>query len=447
MGRRARAERAAPRVVEARVDALDQDGRGVARLDGKVVFLDGALPGERVRAALARSRRRFDEGHTLEVLEASPERVPPRCPHFGVCGGCSLQHLEARAQLAHKQVDLLAKLARLGGVRPARVAEPVRGPVWGYRRKARLGCKHVPGKGGVLVGFRERRAHLIADIGECHVLVPEVGLRIRALRELLGALDARAAIAQIEVAAGEGPPLLVLRHLEPLAAPDRERLRSFARGHGLHLALQPAGPDSVHALEPPELPALGYRLPAFDLELRFGALDFVQVNAAVNEALVARAVQALAPRPGEPVLDLYCGLGNFSLALARRGARVTGVELGEAMVARARDNAARNGLTAAFASADLSDPREAARRIAAGAPKLLLDPPRSGAEAVVAAVRDAAGAAPRRIVYVSCNAATLARDAGVLVTQCGYRLSQVCVVDMFPHTSHVESMAVLERGP
>ena len=441
-----RSERQAPVLIEARVDSLDQDGRGVARIDGKVTFIDGALPGERVRAQLQRRRQRMDEARTLEVLEASAQRVVPRCPHFGVCGGCSLQHLAADAQLRHKRDDLLSKLAHIGRVTPALVGEPLRGPVWGYRRKARLGCRHVPGKGGVLVGFRERRANLLADIGECHVLLPEVGTRIRALRDLFSALDGRDVIAQVEVAAGDGAVLLVVRNLAPLSLADRDRLSRFAREHALHIALQPGGVDSVSALEPAALPRLAYRLAAFDLELEFSPLDFVQVNAAINEALVARAVQVLAPSAGEQVLDLFCGLGNFSLALARRGAQVVGVELGAQMVARARSNARLNSIdTACFHAADLSQCEVAAHWAAHGASKWLLDPPRTGAEALVRALASPGVKPPSRIVYVSCNPATLARDAGVLVNECGYRFAQVSVVDMFPQTNHLEALAVFER--
>ena len=433
MGRRRRRQRE-PTEAVARVDSLDQEGRGVARVDGKVTFIDGALPGEEVRIRVYRSRRRFDEADTLAVLQPSGERVRPLCPHADPCGGCSLQHLSHDGQIHHKQADLMAKLLPWS---------------WGYRRKARLGCKHVPGKGGVLVGFRERRAHLIADIGECHVLVPEVGMRIRALRDLLSAMDACDAIPQIEMAAGDDAVVLVLRNLHPLQAADLERLRAFARQHSLCLALQPGGPDSVVALEPAELPVLSYRLPLFDLTLEFEPLDFVQVNGAINESLVERAVNALDPQPGEAVLDLFCGLGNFSLALARRGAAVTGIEMGEAMVARASANAARNGLPAArFHTADLASADEAVRWVGQGASKLLLDPPRTGAEAVALAVEGAAPwRRPARIVYVSCNPATLARDAGVLVNAAGYRLAEISVVDMFPHTNHLESMAVFEREP
>lgn len=442
MGRRGRAPRE-PEFAEGTVESLDQDARGVARIDGKVTFIDGALPGERVRAELRRRKRTHDEARTVEVLAASPERVAARCPHFGTCGGCTLQHLDGAAQLRHKQADLLDKLRHIGAVTPARVGEPVRGPLWGYRRKARLGCKNVPGKGGVLVGFRERRAHLVADIHECHVLIPAVGLRIRELRALLSGLDARDAIPQIEVAAGDGAPLLVLRNLEPLGAPDTQRLRAFARDTGLAIALQPGGPHTVTALAPDPLPELHYRLAAFGLDLGFGALDFVQVNGAINEALVERAVAALAARDGDPVLDLFCGLGNFSLALARTGARVTGVEMGEGMVRRATDNALRNAIDrATFHAGDLSDPDTAARWVRTGATHVLLDPPRSGAEAVVAALGPSA---VQRLVYVSCGPATLARDAGRLVHEQGFRLDEVAVVDMFPHTNHVESLAVFER--
>ena len=438
------AEARARRIAEVVVDSLDQEARGVARIDGKVTFIDGALPGERVRAEVRRRKRRFDMARTLEVLEESPQRVTPRCPHFGVCGGCSLQHLAADAQLEHKQRDLLDKLAHIGKVHPERVAPPLRGARWGYRRKARLGCRLVPAKGGVLAGFRERHANLVADIRECHVLPPAVGQGIVALRALLTGLEVRDAVPQLEFAAGDGVVLMVLRHLRPLGEADREALRGFARRTGIAVALQAGGPDSIVALEPPVLPAMSYRLEAFDLELGFGPLDFVQVNAAINEALVERAVAAVDPAPGEPVLDLYCGLGNFSLALARRGARVTGVEMGAAMVERARDNAARNGIGSAdFHAGDLSREESAARWAAAGFQAWLLDPPRSGAAALVAALdRDP----PRRIVYVSCNPATLARDAGALVNGHGYRLHEVSVVDMFPHTNHVESLAVFRRG-
>jgi 23S rRNA (uracil1939-C5)-methyltransferase len=436
-----------PVYSEAVVDSLDQEGRGVARVDGKVMFIDGALPGEQVRVQIHRRKKSFDEAFTIEVLRASEERIEARCPHFGLCGGCVLQHLGGDAQLRYKQDDLLQKLARIGQVQPQHVGEAIRGPLWGYRRKARLGVKHVPAKGGVLVGFRERRAHLIAQTDECHVLIPQVGMRITALRELFATLDAHAGIAQIEVASSEEKVLLVLRHLVPLSESDRHKLCAFAREHELMIALQSGGPDTVTGLYPATLPLLSYRLDEFELELFFSALDFVQVNAAINEALVREAVTALDFQAGESVLDLFCGLGNFSLALARRGAKVDGVELGEAMVSRARSNAAHNALdhSARFHNGDLFQTDTARQFIAQGATKILLDPPRSGAEAVVSAIGDAGGCAPQRIVYVSCNPATLARDAGSLVNEQGYKMREVRVVDMFPHTNHLEAMAVFER--
>ena len=433
--------------AEAFVDSLDQEGRGIARVDGKVMFIDGALPGEHVRAQIHRRKRSYDEAFTIEVLRASAERVVPRCPHFGLCGGCALQHLDSAAQLRHKQDDLLDKLARIGQVRPAQIGEAISGPVWGYRRKARLGVKSVPAKGNVLVGFRERRAHLIADIHECHVLVPQVGMLIDALRAMLSELDARASIAQIEVTSSDAEVLLVLRNIEPLGERDRQRISDFARAHGLMIALQSGGPQTVVGLYPQRLPQMRYRLDEFDLDLFFSALDFVQVNGAINAVLVRAAVAAMALQPGESVLDLFCGLGNFSLALARRGACVDGVELGDAMVARARSNASHNNIDCArFHSGDLFQDEDARHWIASGATKILLDPPRSGAQAVVAAIGAAEnGRAPQRIVYVSCNPATLARDAGALVNQHGYRMLEVRVVDMFPHTNHLEALAVFER--
>jgi 23S rRNA (uracil1939-C5)-methyltransferase len=304
----------------------------------------------------------------------------------------------------------------------------------------------VPAKGNVLVGFRERRAHLISELHECHVLVPQVGMLIDTLRAMLSQLDARASIAQIEVATSDEEVLLVLRNIEPLGEDDRQRLSDFARTHDLMIALQSGGPQTVAGLYPVQLPQMRYRLDEFELELFFSALDFVQVNGAINALLVRAAVAALAPESGEKVLDLFCGLGNFSLALARRGASVDGVELGEAMVARARSNAGHNGIDCArFHSGDLFQAEHAQRWIETGASKILLDPPRSGAQAVVAAIGAAGALAPQRIVYVSCNPATLARDAGALVNEYGYQMRDVRVVDMFPHTNHLEALAVFER--
>ncbi len=428
---------------EALITGLDPSGRGVARVEGKVVFIDGALPGERVHYEVYKRKRRHAEARLAAILEPSPQRVTPKCPHFGVCGGCALQHLDAHAQVLHKQRDVLDKLRHLAKVEPARVNDPIRGPQWGYRRKARLGCKQVPAKGGVLVGFRERGGRLLADIHSCAVLAPEIGELIQPLRDLLSGLAASREIAQIEIAVGDTQALLVLRNLQPLNTPDRRRLTDFAELHGLALALQSGGPDSVTGLAPAELPPLRYRLDAQDLDLEFGALDFIQINHPVNQALVSATVAALDPASGEAVLDLFCGLGNFSLAVARQGAQVTGLELSPAMVARAQANARANGIdNAQFHSADLSDAATAGYWLGRGWDTLLLDPPRTGAAAVIAALRTAA---PQRIVYVSCNPATLARDAGVLVHELGYILASCTVVDMFPHTRHVETLSVFER--
>jgi len=421
---------------EALITGLDPSGRGVARVDGKVVFIDGALPGERVHYEVYKRKRRHAEARLAKILEPSPQRVSPKCAHFGVCGGCALQHLDGSAQVLHKQQDVVDKLQHLAKVEAVQVTEPIRGPQWGYRRKARLGCKLVPAKGGVLVGFRERNGRLLADIQSCAVLAPEIGELIQPLRKLLSGLAARREIAQIEIAVGDTQALLVLRNLQPLSESDRQQLKDFAALHGLAIALQSGGPDSVTGLAPADLPRLSYRLEAQDLELEFGALDFIQVNHSA-------AVAALDPAPGEAVLDLFCGLGNFSLALARRGAEVTGLELSTAMVARAGANARANRIdNAKFHSADLGDPVTTRQWLGQGWRKLLLDPPRTGAAVVIAALSQHA---PQRLVYISCNPATLARDAGVLVHQFGYTLATCTVVDMFPHTSHVETLSVFER--
>jgi len=428
---------------EAVVIDLDPSGRGVARVDGQVVFIDGALPGERVQYDVYKRKRRHAQARLSRIIEASAERVEPQCPHFGVCGGCALQHLEGQAQITHKQRDLVGKLEHLGKIENTHMLPPIRGPLWGYRRKARLGCKNVPAKGGVLVGFRERNGRLLADIHSCPVLVPEIGQLIEPLRDLLSGLEASSGIAQIEVAVGDTQSLLVLRNLQPLELADQGKIRAFAAQHNVAIALQPAGPGSVVGFAPANLPRLSYRLDEQGIELEFGALDFVQVNGAVNQALISAAVEAMCPGQGERVLDLFCGLGNFSLALARSGALVTGLEMSQAMVTRAAANASANNLDSAqFHSADLSKSDTVKHWLEQGWPKMLLDPPRTGAADVITAL---GSSAPQRIVYISCNPATLARDAGVLVHEKNYRLSSCRVVDMFPHTSHVESLSVFER--
>lgn len=444
------------------VRTVDERGRGLAEVAGADadagggrLRVPGVLAGERVRARYRRMGRTA-EGELVEVLAPAPGRTPPRCAHFPACGGCDWQHLAPEAQLRDKQARLLAALAGAGVV-PERTDPPIRGPAYGYRRKARLGVRFVPGKGGALVGFREKRGNRVAVIESCAVLHPALGARIRALRDLVGSLDARARIAQIEAAAGDAEAVLVFRHLEPLGAADLGRLRRFADATGLGVALQPGGPDSLTPLAGPF--ELSYTLPGPGLELRFGPLDFVQVNAEVNAALVARAVAEL--RPAGRVLDLFCGIGNFTLALAAAAAaaraadgsagaartEVAGVEGDPRLVERARANARRNGLEgfARFHAADLARPQALAPLLAEGVDRLLLDPPRTGAEEAL----DALAAAPRlpeRIVYVSCHPATLARDLARLVHGLGYRPRAVAAADMFAHTSHVEAIATLERA-
>ena len=425
---------------------MDARGRGIAEVDGRCVQVPGALAGERVRARYRRRRKRHDEAELTGVLAAAPDRVPPRCPHFYACGGCDWQHLEADADLRAKEAGVLSALAA-AGVAPDRVAPPIRGPRYGYRRKARLGVRFVPGKGGALVGFREKSGSRLAVLDACAVLHPAVGGRLAELRALIDSLDAREGVPQIEFAAGDARAMLVFRHLEPLGAADLERLRRFGAVAGLAIAVQPGGPDSVVALDDGGL-ELSYRLAAFGLELGFHPLDFVQVNPEVNAALVERVVAEL--RPAGRVVDLFCGIGNFTLALARAGrgagVAVTGVEGESRLAERARQNARRNGLAGVgFRAGDLTHPETLAACFAGGVDRLVLDPPRSGAMEVLGSLASNPSAAPGRIVYVSCQPETLARDLGLLVNGLGYRLSSLAVADMFPHTSHIESVATLER--
>lgn len=429
--------------VEADIESLSHDGRGVARVDGKTVFVDNALPGERVVFRYTWTRRKFDEARTETVLQASPARVEPACAHTDICGGCSLQHLEPRAQIERKAATLAEQLDHFGGLAPQQWLEPLTGPVTGYRGKARLGVKYLDKHGTALVGFREKRNSLVADITRCEVLVPELGHALPALRELINGLETRRRIPQIEVAAGDDTLALVFRHLDPLPAADSERLAAFCRERGWHCYLQPGNETTVHRIWPVEgEERLYYRHPDLDMDMAFHPLDFVQVNAAINRRMVPRALDLLAVESGHRVLDLFCGLGNFTLPLARRAASVTGVEGSRAMVERGYENARRNGVdNADFYDWDLT--RDPAGQSWAQGPfeRVLLDPPRSGAAEMVPHL-------PRlgaeRVVYVSCNPATLARDAGELARH-GYCLEAAGVMDMFPHTTHMESLAVFQR--
>ncbi|MEG3192234.1 23S rRNA (uracil(1939)-C(5))-methyltransferase RlmD [Lysobacter sp. D1-1-M9] len=437
---------------EAEITALTHDGRGVARRpDGKAVFVAGALPGERVMASQTRRHRSFDEARTVEVLQAAPERVAPRCEHFGVCSGCALQHFDGTGQILAKQRVLMDNLERIGHVTPERVLAPLTDAAWGYRRKGRLSVRRVEKKGKTLVGFRETDPRFVADIAACHTVIPQIGERIGALAALVDSLQARSDIPQIEFIAGDPIPgadgdahsgiALTFRHMTPLSDADQAAIVAFAQAHDFAVFLQPGGVDSVHPLWPVE-PKLRFSLPQWDLEFAFRPLDFIQVNAGLNGKMIASALELLDAQPHDRVLDLFAGLGNFTLPLARSVREVVGVEGEAGLVQRARDNAMRNGIAnAQFHAADLAKDLSEESWMREGFDRLLLDPPRSGADFVLTQL-------PlkqfKRIVYVSCHPASLARDAGYLVNQRGWKLRAAGVMDMFPHTAHVESIAMFE---
>jgi len=428
------------------VESLDREGRGIAHVEGKAIFIEGALPGETVSYASYRRKPSYEQATATAIHEPSAERESPRCPHFGVCGGCSMQHLEARAQVAAKQRVLEDNLWHIGKLRPETLLRAVYGLAWGYRERARLSVRLVPKKGGVLVGFHERKSSFIADMRSCEILPRRVSDLLLPLRTLIAGLSNPTRLPQIELAVGEAVTVLVLRILDPLSAADEDALRGFAAQHGVQFWLQRAGPDTAEPFFPPDAPPLFYSLPEFGVQINFRPTDFTQVNQAVNRILVRRALALLDPRPGERIADLFCGLGNFSLPIASRGAEVLGLEGSAQLVRRAEANAQANGL-AARARFETVNLFEASNCAALGVndggfDKLLIDPPREGAVEVVKAL----GAnGPRRIVYVSCDPATLARDAEVLVQVKGYRLAAAGVINMFPHTSHVESMALFEK--
>jgi len=422
------------------IAALNHDAEGVVR-EAKTVFVPGTLPAERVRFRRIRRHRQHDEGELLEILEPSTERVPPRCAHFGVCGGCALQHLAPAAQLRVKQNELAENLQRIGKLAPQRWLAPLAGPVWQYRRRARLGAKYVAKRGRVLVGFRERQKPYIAALSRCEILAAPVDALIEPLGELLSGLQAREAIPQIEVAIADNARVLVFRHLVALGAGDRAALAAFGAGRGLQVYLQPGGVDSIAPLA--EAAVLEYRLPDFALRFEFQPTDFVQVNAVINRALVAQAVELLQVERTHRVLDLFCGLGNFTLPLAQRAAEVVGIEGEAGLVARARHNATLNEIdNVRFHVANLAAADGGAAALAGRFDRVLLDPPRAGALEVLPRL---AALEAARMVYVSCHPGTLARDLGLLCHEHGYRLEAAGVIDMFPHTTHVESIAVLEK--
>ena len=427
-----------------RVESLDQEGRGVAHVDGKAVFINGALPGEIVTYTPYLKKPRYELAQVQQILKPSAARAEPRCRHYGICGGCSIQHLDARAQVAVKQRVLEDTLWHIGKTRPEQVLPAIYGEPWGYRYRARFSARYVPKKGGALIGFREKRSSYVADMTTCEVVPPRIAALLLPLRELVNALSIPDRVPQIELAIGDGVDALVLRVLQPLSAGDENLLRRFADRHHVQFFLQPQGPESARPFYPESDGILYYSLPEFGLRIGFTPTEFTQVNPAVNAVLVRRVVALLGLRPDERIADMFCGLGNFSLAIARSGARVVGIEGSKSLVTRAQANTALNQLEThvEFVRGDLfqidSDKLSQLGRFE----RMLIDPPRDGAVELIKALADDA---PRRIVYVSCNPATLARDAGVLVHARGYALSAAGVVNMFPHTSHVESIAVFDR--
>lgn len=429
---------------EAVIESLDHEGRGVTHVDGKTVFVDGALPQERVEFSSYRKKLNYELATAGRILGPSALRVVPRCRHFDVCGGCSIQHFDAAGQAAAKQRVLEDAFWHIARVRPEVVYPAIHGPAWGYRYRARMSVRLVPRKGGVLVGFHERRSSHVADMDSCEVVPARISGLLPRLRELIGALSIPDRLPQIEVAIGDAVTVLVLRILRPLTPQDEALLRAFADESGIQFWLQPGGPDTARPFHPLDAPQLAYALPEFGLTLHFRPTDFTQVNHAINRMLVRRAISLLDPRPGERIGDMFCGLGNFALPIARRGAAVLGVEGSPTLVDRARENARLNGLAGrvAFSVANLF--AASAESVAAFGrlDKLLIDPPREGAIALAKALGEDA---PHRIVYVSCSPATLARDAAVLVHEKGYRLSGAGIANMFPQTSHVESIALFER--
>ncbi|MDL2059228.1 23S rRNA (uracil(1939)-C(5))-methyltransferase RlmD [Mesosutterella sp. AGMB02718] len=459
MGRsyHSRKKQKTPDRFEIEIESLDQNGRGVGHREGKAVFVEGALPRERVIYERVRNKASFEDGRIVKLLREGPLRVKPRCPHFGLepgcCGGCAMQHLDPAAQVAMKQRVLIDALWHIGKLRPELVLPPIYGPYWGYRHRARLSVRDVAKKGGVLVGFHERSSSFVAQMHCCPILPRHVSDMIDPLRGLVESLKIRQRLPQIEVAVdGRGRTALVFRHLVPIEKDDLDQLLAFGREHGADIWLQPAGPDSAAPVDPALRDALRLTLPEFGVEIPFRPTDFTQVNHDLNRVMVSRAVRMLELEPGMHAVDFFCGLGNFTLPLARRCARVTGLEGSEGLVARARAGAAANGLSdkTDFVARNLftwsQKDWDALWERSSGIDRVLLDPPREGAQAV-AQVLAASARRPGRVVYVSCNPATLARDCAILMHQGGWRLAAAGVMNMFPHTGHVESIALLLPGP
>lgn len=436
------------------IESLDHEGRGVAHVDGKTIFIGGALPFETVEYSSFRKKTTFENADCVKVLEESFMRTAPRCPHFGVCGGCSMQHVEFNAQVAVKQRVLEDNFQRIGKVKPEVMLPPIYGPAWGYRHRARLSARFVAKKGGVLVGFHEKRSSFVADMQECHILPARISALLMPLRSLIASLSIAQRMPQIELAVGESVDVMVLRNMDALTAADETTLKNFADAHNaqserpLQFWLQPKGPDSCYPFYPLDVPALSYSLPEFRVTMPYKPTEFTQVNPSINQVLVSRALKLLDPQPHEKIADMFCGLGNFTLPIARSGAHVHGMEGSKQLLERALENATHNGLqdNVSYEMANLFEITPEKLAALGRFDKMLIDPPRDGADILVKAFTDET--APQRIVYVSCSPSTLARDAAILVHTKGYTLKSAGIVNMFPHTAHVESIAWFEKtGP
>lgn len=436
----------------ASIESLDQEGRGIAHVEGKVIFIEGALIGEQVTYSSFHKKPSYEIAKAIQVIKASSSRVQPKCQHFGVCGGCAMQHLDFSTQVAAKQRVLEDALWHIAKVKPDSMLPAVYGPAWGYRHRARLRARYVPGKGKVLVGFNEKRSSFVAHLQGCEVLPPHISALIVPLQELVTRLSIHDLMPQIEVAVGDRVSALVFRILEPIDNNDEGLLRAFADKHGVQIWLQSKGPDTATPFYPLDAPELTYTLPEFNLTYPFMPTEFTQVNPQINQVLIRRAMSLLDPQPGERIADLFCGLGNFTLPIARSGAHVMGLEGSTSLVSRARGNAERNGLArqTEFREADLFEMTPEKLAALGRFDKLLIDPPRDGAMELIKSLPDAedvsSSTSPKRIVYVSCKPGTLARDTGLLVQNKGYRLTACGIINMFPHTTHVESIAVFDKS-
>jgi len=437
-----RRRRQLPEPSQVHIEAMSHEGRGIAHIDGKIVFVFGALEGEEVRIQVRKISRNHDEAVTLDVIQPSDLRIKPKCEAFEVCGGCSLQHMDNDEQVAFKQRSLLEMMSH-AGIEIEQVILPLRSHPWGYRRKARLGVKFVRKKGRVLVGFRERNTPYLADMSRCEVLIPQVGRRLQDLAGLIASLDARETIPQIEVASDDTNVGLVFRHLKPLSKDDSEKLIDFAKANDIWIQLQPGGPDSIINLYPEQQVLYFTPLANDDIKIRFDPVDFTQVNAEINQQMVEQALHFLDLKKTDKVLDLFCGLGNFTLPIARRCSKVTGIEGDAPMVSRAKQNALAHAIdNSEYFVADLSHPDPEVGWMRRQYDKILLDPPRLGAAEIAQSI---ARFGAKTIVYISCQPASLVRDSKFICDN-GYRLRYLGIMDMFPQTAHVESMAVFERS-